>query len=672
MNEVGMNDVRRRRDFRRAGFFGLLIFVAVFLFTILAQQHKVLDTEVEAASLANFDPGYIISDYQMGNYNSMSEAEIQNFLTSKNPCNNTNYNYYLQLKAAYPNVSWHFENGHFVCLSEEKFGDGTTIGSGDTAAHIIWQAAQDYKINPQVLLVLLQKEQGLITDTFPNSIQYRAATGYGCPDTAACSSQYYGFKNQVRKAAAMFRTVLDGGWTNYPLGENYVQYNPDAGCGGSVVNIRNLATSALYRYTPYQPNAAALALGYGSGAYCGAYGNRNFYLYFEDWFGGITSTSVKWEAMAEPRVMTVNRATLIIDAKQNGTTSTWVTSGENYYFDKKTTVFWNGERQTCLQRESDAGTNQCILMARLDDFSLNDVEKLEYARNYEILQWTCTVKLSNQEAVCDRGAYAQGSELTVTKIVMIDGKEYLTNDKMNGYAILAERAKRKFDFETVGPVIMQLKEQSYKYIAGTDETVQTLTTTYNQFIKVAEKVTIDGEVYYRTAVDVAGEREYVIPGAVLEEEIFAKFAWPRNMTARVGTASMDLARGKECIAYKAGETRKYVNKITYNGTTYYQNENEIGTQCAIRAADLSEALYNFNNTNVMFTNFLIPRNLRIARGVFKVDTKTGVTCEDYLTAGDTQKYTTKVTLNGTTFFRTESDSKAGSTCAVPSGALGEI
>jgi hypothetical protein len=81
--------------------------------------------------------------------------------------------------------------------------------------------------------------------------------------------------------------VLDGGWTNYPLGNNYIQYNPNAACGGSVVNIRSLATSALYRYTPYQPNAGALAAGYGT-ASCGAYGNRNFYLYFEDWFGGVT------------------------------------------------------------------------------------------------------------------------------------------------------------------------------------------------------------------------------------------------------------------------------------------------------------------------------------------------------------------------------------------------
>ncbi|MBO4812529.1 fibronectin type III domain-containing protein, partial [Candidatus Saccharibacteria bacterium] len=284
VQEGGLTVGRRSKKF---GYLALGMFVIVFVFSFLAQRMNT-NNEVEAASLAGFDPGYIISDYQMGNYNSMSESDIQAFLTRKNSCSNSDYSYYLRLSAN-TKYKWHWSDGHFVCLSEERFGDGEVIGSGDTAAHIIWRAAQDYRINPQVLLVLLQKETGLITDPIPNDGDYRKATGYGCPDTAPCSSQYYGFKNQIRKAAALFRTVLDGGWTNYPLGNNYIQYNPNAGCGGSVVNIRSLATSALYRYTPYQPNEGALAAGYGM-AYCGAYGNRNFYLYFQDWFGGITTS----------------------------------------------------------------------------------------------------------------------------------------------------------------------------------------------------------------------------------------------------------------------------------------------------------------------------------------------------------------------------------------------
>ncbi|MBR3332435.1 hypothetical protein IKG28_02295 [Candidatus Saccharibacteria bacterium] len=300
---IEISSIGRRRNNRRWQML-IGVFVAVFLFTFLVGRSGIKNEDVEAASLANFDPGYIISDYQMSNYNSMSEAEIQAFLTSKNSCPNRDYNYYQQLSAGSV-ATWHWENGHFVCLSEERFGDGETIGTGDTAAHIIWQTAQDFKINPKVILVLLQKETSLITDPIPNNYDYRKAVGYGCPDTAACSSTYYGFKNQVRNAAALFRTVLDGGWTNYPLGNNYIQYNPNAACGGSVVNVRSLATSALYRYTPYQPNAGAIAAGYGT-AYCGAYGNRNFYLYFQDWFGGITDEGKEPEVLTKEKIMEEN------------------------------------------------------------------------------------------------------------------------------------------------------------------------------------------------------------------------------------------------------------------------------------------------------------------------------------------------------------------------------
>ena len=49
--------------------------------------------------------------------------------------------------------------------------------------------------------------------------------------------------------------------------------------------ISNQATASLYNYTPYQPNAASLAAGYGHGRRCSSYGNRNFWIYFTDWFG---------------------------------------------------------------------------------------------------------------------------------------------------------------------------------------------------------------------------------------------------------------------------------------------------------------------------------------------------------------------------------------------------
>ncbi len=293
----------RHRDRR---FLYLALFA--FLFAgVVAFLKTASPLETGAASLDHFDPGNIITDYNMSNYNSMTESDIQNFLNSKVACNRPataaaigalsvepasegayNYRFYFRTSSGgIASALYHTENGYFVCLKNEKFNEKTGLPdkTGETAAHIIYTIAQEYKINPQVLLVLLQKEQGLITDDFPNHIQYRSATGYGCPDTAACDTKYYGFRNQVSNAAKLFRTVLDGGWTNYPLGNNYVQYNPNSACGGSTVNIKNLATSSLYRYTPYQPNSAALKAGYSTVSDgCASYGNRNFFLYFSDWF----------------------------------------------------------------------------------------------------------------------------------------------------------------------------------------------------------------------------------------------------------------------------------------------------------------------------------------------------------------------------------------------------
>jgi hypothetical protein len=274
---------------------GLLISGSLFFL------HK--ENSSSAADARLFNAGNIMSDYVMTNKNSMSETQIQTFLNSKVSCDHWGVKK-SELgegtRAQYAqNRGWPLP---FECLNTYK-------QDGETAAHIIWQAAQDYNINPQVLIVLLQKEQSLVTDEWPGPHQYRAATGYGCPDTAACDSQYYGFKNQVRNAAKFFNAYQTGNTAWYKLvwpDNNYtgvwrqftynIKWHPDNSCGASPVWIENRATASLYSYTPYRPNAAALNAGYGlSSEYCSSYGNRNFYLYFTDWFGntagsvGVTS-----------------------------------------------------------------------------------------------------------------------------------------------------------------------------------------------------------------------------------------------------------------------------------------------------------------------------------------------------------------------------------------------
>lgn len=236
-------------------------------------------TPVDAA-VTGFDAGRIIDDGVMIDTSTMMANDIQSFLNAKVPVCDTwgTQPYGGTTRAQY--AASRGVSTPFICLKDYT-------ENGKTSSQIIFDIAQKYSINPQVLIVLLQKEQGLATDDWPWPMQYRSAAGYGCPDTAPCDSQYYGLTNQLDWAAKMFRAILNNSptwYTPYVIGNNYIQFNPDSSCGGSIVNIQNRATQALYNYTPYQPNAAALAADWGT-AQCGAYGNRNFYLYFTSWFG---------------------------------------------------------------------------------------------------------------------------------------------------------------------------------------------------------------------------------------------------------------------------------------------------------------------------------------------------------------------------------------------------
>ncbi len=171
---------------------------------------------------------------------------------------------------------------------------GASISGGQSSAQIIYNAAQQYQINPEVILVTLQKEQGLITEDWPWVNEYTEAMGFNCPDSGGCSG-FAGFYQQVNAATKQYRNYLNNPNSfNYVIGNNTILYSP-ANCGSSVVNIQSLATAALYDYTPYQPDPSVLANtnppgsssgpGSASGDSCSTYGNRNFWWYFNTWFG---------------------------------------------------------------------------------------------------------------------------------------------------------------------------------------------------------------------------------------------------------------------------------------------------------------------------------------------------------------------------------------------------
>jgi len=182
-------------------------------------------------------------------------------------------------------------------IPASNYGGKPIPAGARSSAQLIWDASQANRISPKVLLTTIQKESAgpLTVDDWPFKSQFTYAMGAYCPDSgpggsANCDPEYAGFSIQISESAALMRYYLDNmdqpWWPYKKLGSNTILYqNSNPSCGSSVVNITTKATAALYTYTPYQPNQAALNNLYGTGDTCSAYGNRNFWRIYNDWFG---------------------------------------------------------------------------------------------------------------------------------------------------------------------------------------------------------------------------------------------------------------------------------------------------------------------------------------------------------------------------------------------------
>jgi hypothetical protein len=302
--------------------------LAILLGTTSTILFACLSPTASAASASAWNAGRIIDNKIFTDKTSMTIADIQNFLNSKvgtssygtpGQCD-TNGTKTSELgggtRAQYGTT--HNNPAPFTCLKDyyevpkitpgpavpaSNYGGAAIPAGAESAANLIYDAAQLYNISPKVLLVTIQKESAgpLITDDWPFKSQYTYAMGAHCPDsgpngTANCDPNYSGFSIQIAESAALLRYYLDNmsqpWWPYKKVGLNAIQFSPATACGSTNVNIENSATAALYTYTPYQPNQAALNNLYGLGDSCSAYGNRNFWRTFSDWFGSPTSVKL--------------------------------------------------------------------------------------------------------------------------------------------------------------------------------------------------------------------------------------------------------------------------------------------------------------------------------------------------------------------------------------------
>lgn len=191
----------------------------------------------------------------------MSAAEINNFLIGKNSwlANNTIAEY---ISVQYPVAV----DGSIAFGYVDARQAYTDIFYNKTVAQLIYDEAYQHNINPQLILVMLQRESEAVTQSSPSS-----PTRLGWPlfynydermadcllgDVASCNDTKYNHPT-YRERAYDYGGV--GQQIAYATAQLRKLHDDSSYCGGSLVvsvdggnlTADNAATCALYKYTPH-------------------------------------------------------------------------------------------------------------------------------------------------------------------------------------------------------------------------------------------------------------------------------------------------------------------------------------------------------------------------------------------------------------------------------------
>lgn len=171
----------------------------------------------------SFNPNFLLADQDLTNTAGMDLGDVHEFLQSRG------------------------------ALAQLVVQD--TDGGQRLASEIIWRTATRNGVNPQVVLVMLQKEQGLVMNPAPDQEALDWAMGYGVHDNTnhedPAIQRFRGFAKQINSATLQFTEgyladLLARGRTSAGFGPGITSR-----VSNTTVTPVNNATAALYTYTPH-------------------------------------------------------------------------------------------------------------------------------------------------------------------------------------------------------------------------------------------------------------------------------------------------------------------------------------------------------------------------------------------------------------------------------------
>lgn len=278
-----------------------LLSITILSFVILGVWQVPVARAQEAIDPA-FNPNMLITDAAFSDSGTFgSPAAIQKFFVDHGSVlANTSQDFLLKLREP--------DTATKVGLEDPE----PNLGRLRTAAELVYDATAKTGLNPQVILVTLQKEQTLITGSFGSDSDLQTALnhalGFGCPDSGGCGAIFSGFYFQLFGAFDSSGSRYLGAAASLMKSFNYTNSSglrtgrgPEVDANGTTgqyagpsvrtsqvgdtvgidntlggflnvtpsqnVTFNNFATTALYRYTPHVFN-----------------GNYNFWKYYTLWF----------------------------------------------------------------------------------------------------------------------------------------------------------------------------------------------------------------------------------------------------------------------------------------------------------------------------------------------------------------------------------------------------
>lgn len=195
-----------------------------------------------ASSAEEFDPNFVLEDHDIVQKSGWTTADVQRFLDERGGA-----------------------------LGKTLLPD--TDGSIKKASSILDRIAQTVGVNVKFLLMMLQKEQSLLTHTAPSQKQYDWAMGYAVCDSCSMDdpaiAKFKGFSKQVESAAKQFMHGYFPDLQNRGYTVSGLRPGVGAKIDGKTVVPQNRATAAMYTYTPHLE------------------GNANAWRLWQKWFGSV-------------------------------------------------------------------------------------------------------------------------------------------------------------------------------------------------------------------------------------------------------------------------------------------------------------------------------------------------------------------------------------------------